>query len=270
MPSRVPLTAYQINEIGARQFSGLPLTRPLFLNSIPKCGTLLLRNILLMFVQAKDIASDEFMQDHNLASFTEKFQAPTSNFLWGHLNYTEESARILATANLLLLVRDPFDYVLSYTRFLYSRQTRSNFAMYVKQHMLPVDRVIMAVIFGNDNSTLYFVPLHSAFYRNALPWMGGSTTLVRYEDLIRHTSNIDSDEAENYFRQLLQAAGLTDFPADWRRRIALGSGRNLSTTARENLDVIASIPGSLTQVQQQMVELAAPGLRSFLGYNAPQ
>ena len=268
MPSPVALTAYQINQIGARQFGGLPLKRPLFLNSIPKCGTLLLRNILLMFVQAKDIASDEFMQDHNLASFTEKCQAPTSNFLWGHLNYTEESARILSSANLLMLVRDPFDYVLSYTRFLYSRQTRSTFAMYVKQHMLPIDRVIMTVIFGNDNSTLYFVPLHSAYYRNALPWLGGSTTLVRYEDLIRHVSNIQSDDAERYFSQLLQAAGLIDFPADWRRRISLGSGRNLSTTARENLDVTVSIPNSLTSVQRQIVELAAPGLRSFLGYNS--
>jgi len=52
-----------------------------------------------------------------------------------------------------------------------------------------------------------------------------------------------------------------------RKRIKIGSDRNQSGTARENLDLKGQdIPNELPAKQKQLVDYAAPGLRAILGY----
>ena len=61
--------------------------------------------------------------------------------------------------------------------------------------------------------------------------------------------------------------GMGELPADWRERVRIGSDREQSTTARENLDrITADIPDELPDAQKRMVDFAVPGLRSLLGY----
>jgi isopenicillin N synthase-like dioxygenase len=57
-------------------------------------------------------------------------------------------------------------------------------------------------------------------------------------------------------------------PEDWRERVRIGSDREQSGTARENLagGGIFEVPDELPDTQKKLVNYAAPGLRSVLGY----
>jgi isopenicillin N synthase-like dioxygenase len=86
--------------------------------------------------------------------------------------------------------------------------------------------------------------------------------------LLLHVRNTETDAAESFFRDLLKNCGIEKLPEDWRDRVRIGSDRQQSGTARENLvgggDV--EVPDELTDLQKDLVEYAAPGLRKILGY----
>ncbi len=86
------------------------------------------------------------------------------------------------------------------------------------------------------------------------------------EDLIHHVKNLDTDEAEAFFADLLQSCGMGDLPVDWRERVRIGSDREQSGTARENLAGGIEVPDELPETQKRLVNYAAPGLREVLGY----
>ena len=68
-------------------------------------------------------------------------------------------------------------------------------------------------------------------------------------------------------RHFLGDCGIESLPDDWRERVRVGSDRNQSGTARENLvggDL--EVPKELTEQQKELVNYAAPGLRRILGY----
>ncbi|MEQ1779721.1 MAG: hypothetical protein ABMA14_00050 [Hyphomonadaceae bacterium] len=253
----------------AEAFVPQRLEHPLFLNSVPKTGTHLLRNILLMFVDYEQAFEDDFIQVHNVHSHSHAFSKAKPRFSWGHLNHTEEASRIVGDSRILALVRDPYSYVLSFTRFLFSDQEGSTFAQYVRAHSIPVERVISFVIFGNLNDAVYCPDLRNSFMLNGVQWLGDATLLVRYEELVFNISVLRKLDFEtytyDYFSNLLGHCGLA-MPVDWRERVEAGADRRLSYTARENLNVHRTIPDSLSEDQKMMVEIAAPGLRAALGY----
>lgn len=253
----------------ASQFKAQRLKHPLFLNSVPKTGTHLLRNILLMFVDYDQAFEDDFIQVHNMHNHAHAFSRSEPRFSWGHLNHTEEATRIVGNARILAMVRDPYNYVLSFTRFLFSDQEESTFAKYVRAHSISVDRVISFVIFGNLNDAVYCPDLRNSFVSNGIQWLGDATLLVKYEELVFNIGALRKPDFEafthDYFSNLLAHCGLA-MPADWRDRVEAGADRRLSYTARENLSVRSEIPENLSDDQKMMVEVAAPGLRAALGY----
>ena len=63
-----------------RKFVQRPLSQPLFLNSVPKSGSHLLRNIIRMFVPVESQYQAEFIQHHFLQQHLAAFD-PTKNRL---------------------------------------------------------------------------------------------------------------------------------------------------------------------------------------------
>ena len=109
--------------------------------------------------------------------------------------------------------------------------------------------------------------LQEIFLHNAVAWLGTDVRLLRYEELVNGLASLDSPAGEAYFTALLADCGIDVLPADWRERIRVGSDRNQSGTARENLRGPASdVPATLPEAQKQLVDFAAPGLRQILGY----
>jgi len=97
-------------------------------------------------------------------------------------------------------------------------------------------------------------------------WIGTGVHLVRYEDLVAALRDLDSDSSEAFFTGLFNACGI-ERPDDWRERVLVGSDRKQSGTARENLTgSTIELPSELPEQQKQIVDFAAAGLRSILGY----
>ena len=66
-----------------RKFTQTRLPQPLFLNSVPKSGSHLLRNIMRMFVPVEDQFKDQFIQWGNLQTYKHAFRAEAKMLSWG-------------------------------------------------------------------------------------------------------------------------------------------------------------------------------------------
>lgn len=252
-----------LNDINP-QFVQQQLKKPVLLNSVPKCGTHLLRNIFRMFVPVAQQYHDAFIQIPNLRQCLPALNLASPKLSWGHLLFSDESA--LATQQVVhyVIVRDPYDWVLARARFFLS-DTFQGQMDHLKGGRVKIEEMLNMMIFGIYQKA---PTLNEIYTHNAVAWLGTGIKLVRYEDVIKYLKALDTESAESYFKDLLQPV-LDDgnLPADWRKRIELGSDRKQSGTYRENLaGLAAELPETLPDIQKRLVEYAAPGLRHMLGY----
>lgn len=244
------------------RFTQAPLRQTAFLNSVPKCGTHLLRNIVRMFVPVEQHYDREFIQIQNLEQHKAGLDPRRPAFSTGHLVYADMAALATGHARQVILVRDPYDYVLSRARFVFSEEFKHPLLEPLKAAGT-VEQVINFMIFG--------VPakgpaLREVFTFNAVAWMNTGAQIVRYEDIVRELKRLDSPEAEIFFRDLLGKFGIA-MPMDWRDRVRIGSDRRYSATDSGQLSGVPNFPRTLNDTQKQLVEFAAPGLRALLGYS---
>ncbi len=245
-----------------RGYAPASLAQPVFINSVPKSGTHLLRNILRMFVPVEQHYSDQFIQWPNMQEHLAAFDRKAPRLSWGHLLFSDASAIETAHCRRLLLVRDPYDWVLSRARFFISDQFSGNLD-FLKDGSLRSEDLLNLMIFGIYGKA---PTLAEQYQFNAAGWIGTGALLVRYEELAGHAAALDSPQAEVWFTALLSHCGI-DMPANWRDRVTTGADRKQSGTARENLSLAAiTIPEELPEVQKRLVDFASPGLRALLGY----
>lgn len=259
---RVIADADNLNALNAN-YEQTRITAPVFLNSVPKSGTHLLRNIVRMFVPVDQQYHDTFIQFPNLRQSLSAFSAKDVKLSWGHLLFSDDSAIVLKKVHHLLLVRDPYDWVLARARFFLSDNFEADLD-HLKDGNAPMDAVLNMMIFGIYQK----VPaLWDIYTHNCVSWLGTAAHLVKYEELVGHCRDLDAPEAETYFQILLEKCGIRELPGDWRDRVRVGSDRKNSGTARENLKSdTAKVPDVLPDAQKQLVDFAVPGLRSLLGY----
>lgn len=239
------------------------LQGPVFLNSVPKCGTHLLRNIVRMFVPVDQQYHKEFIQfpilKRNLAAFGKSHPYVS----WGHLLFSDEPAIALRSVRHLVLVRDPYAWVLARARFFLSDNFQGSMD-HLKGGKVSVEEMLNMMIFGIYDKA---PTMQEIFQHNAVSWMGTKAKILQFEELLKHVKNLDTQAAEDYFSGLLRDCGIGELPHDWRERVRVGSDRNQSGTARENLEGLAAeIPDELPDIQKRLVNVAAPGMRELLGY----
>lgn len=244
------------------RFEQKRLTRPLFLNSVPKSGSHLLRNIIRMFVPVEQQYQKQFVQWGNMPEHLEAWDPGKSYLSWGHLFFSDASAVELAQVRKILLYRDPYDWVLARARFFMSENFEANIDL-VKEGRISVDDLLSLMIFGIHGKS---PPMKDIFEFNAVAWLGSDIHVVRYEELRTHCANLESAAAEEFFMALFRACGIAPVPSDWRDRVRIGSDRKLSGTARENLTGEIDLPAELPGKHQRLVDYASPGLRQILGY----
>ena len=246
-----------------RRFEQAPLREPVFLNSIPKSGSHLLRNIVRMFVPVSQQYQRQFIQQANLAEHEHVFSASLPMLSWGHLAFTDASAVDLTNVRHVLLVRDPYSWVIARARFFVSEEFQGNLDL-LKEGKLSAEELMNLMIFGVYQKA---PTLREIYDHNAISWLGTGVSLVRYEDIVRHVRQLETDRAEAYFRDLLGACGI-EVPENWRERVRTGSDPAQSGTARENLRTGSGpeFPEKLPDTQRQLVDYAVPGLRALLGY----
>lgn len=244
------------------EFEQRPLSRALFLNSVPKSGSHLLKNIVRMFVPVSQHYGRDFIQYATLKNHQSAFAPARPQLSWGHLLFGDGPAILLKNATHILLVRDPYDWVLARARFFLSDNFQANLD-HIKGGRVAIGEILNMMIFGVHN---LFPTMREIYDNNAVAWLGTTAHIVRYETLIQHVKNPETPEAEVFFADLFALAGIA-FPADWRDRVRVGSDRKQSGTARENLTLHGQeIPDELPDAQKQLVDYACPGLRAILGY----
>lgn len=244
-----------------RKFEQQPLKQPVFLNSVPKCGSHLLRNIMRMFVPVEQQYDVQFIQHQILRSHLAAFAGDPNYLSWGHLFFSDVSAVTLGTTRQILLVRDPYDWVIARGRFFVSEEFQG--LELLKEGTLSVEAILNMMIVGSPDQV---IPLVQTFTYNAVAWLGTGAYVVRYEDLLAAVKKPNSAVADRFCGDLFNACGI-DRPQDWRERLRIGSDRRQSGTARENLTGVAvEFPAELPDVQKRMVDMVAPGLRAILGY----
>ena len=246
-----------------RRFEHDPLKEPVFLNSIPKSGSHLLRNIIRMFVPVSQQYQRQFIQHAILAEHSHVFRSSLPMLSWGHLAFADDSAVALTNVRHLLLVRDPHSWVIARARFFVSEEFQGNLEL-LKAGKLTADELMNLMIFGVYQKAPSLAEIYN---HNAVGWLGTGVTVIRYEDIMNHLNNLDSTEAETFFASTLGHCGIS-LPNDWRQRVRKGSDPAQSGTARENLSTTAGpeFPRELPDMQKQLVEYAVPGLRAVLGY----
>ncbi|WP_189431897.1 hypothetical protein [Alishewanella longhuensis] len=252
-----------LNEIN-HQFEQSPLQQPVFLNSVPKCGTHLLRNIFRMFVPVAQQYHQAFVQIPNLRHCLPAFNPKQPMLSWGHLLFSDDSALATQSAVHYVIVRDPYDWVLARARFFLS-DTFQGQMDHLKGGRVSIEEMLNMMIFGIYQKA---PTLNEIYTHNSIAWLGTGIKLVRFEDVIKHLKILNTPAAERYFTDLLQPV-LKDgvLPDDWRKRLEVGSDRKQSGTYRENLVGLTSeLPDELPDIQKRLVEYAAPGLRHMLGY----
>ena len=248
------------------RFAPEPLRQPLFLNSIPKSGSHLLRNILRMFVPIEQQYREQFIQWGNIRNHLGAFDPARNYMSFGHLFFTDGPAIELAHVRKILLYRDPRDWVLSRARFYLSDEFQGELE-HLKNGRISVDDLLTLMIFGIRT----VVPSLSDMYElNVVAWLASDAYPLRYEDLLAHSQAVDTPESEGFFASLFEACGISPLPANWRERVRVGADRRQSGTARENLTGITrKIPDTLPEKHRRLIDYAAPGLRSILGYGEP-
>lgn len=244
------------------RFEQAPLRQGVFLNSVPKSGSHLLRNILRMFVPTAQHYHADFIQWPNLQQHRHAFDPARPMLSWGHLFFADASVIETAPTRRILLYRDPYDWVLARARFFLSEQFSGN-VDHLKNGALGPDELLTMMIFGIPGKA---PSLHDYYELNAAAWLGARVHAVKYEEIAAALADLDGATADSFFAALLDACGI-DRPSDWRERVRIGSDRKQSGTARENLTGISlDLPDTLGERHRALVDFHAPGLRSLLGY----
>lgn len=247
-----------------RRFEPAPLRQPVLLNSIPKGGTHLLRNILRMFVPVEQHHDRDFVQVPNMHLHLDAFNPNDPRLASGHLLFSDQSLANIRFARHILLVRDPYDWVLARARFFVSEEFEQENIQHLKSGVFSADAIMNLMIFGIHQKSPALIDVYT---HNAAAWMGTGAHLVRYEDAVRAVNDLDAPPSRAFFGDLLDAAGI-DLPGDWRERVTIGADRRQSRTARENLKLPQGLefPAALPETQRRLVDFHAPGLRALLGY----
>jgi hypothetical protein len=248
------------------EFPQQALREPVFLNSVPKCGTHLLRNILRMFVPVEQQYHAAFIQYAILRQHLAAFSRAAPKLSWGHLLFSDESAIAVRRVRHIVQVRDPYDWVLARARFFLSDNFQGALE-HLKGGNVSIEEMLNMMIFGIHNKA---PSLNDIFTHNAVAWLGTDAVLLHFEDLLHHVTHLEAPAAETFFAKLLADCGI-DLPGDWRERVRIGSDREQSGTARENLagGRTQRVPDELPETQKRLVDYAAPGLREVLGYPRP-
>ena len=251
-----------LNELN-RNFAQVPLKEPVFLNSVPKSGTHLIRNIMRMFVPVEQQYHKAFIQYAVLRDHQAAFARARPCLSWGHMLYGDASAVALRGVHHLVLVRDPYDWVLARARFFLSDTYQGSLDI-IKGGNLSIENILNMMIFGIPDKS---PALYEIFTLNAAAWLGTDAKILQFEELLKNVKAFETDAAEAFFAGLFEQLNMGELPDDWRERIRVGADRKQSTTARENLShMTADVPDELPDIQKRLVDYAAPGLRAILGY----
>ena len=194
-------------------------------NSHPKSGTHLLKNILLHFSSAAvhqemlfyDTFAPAFIGENNSQIYT------------AHLPYSMCSTAMGDAGNVqsILLLRHPCAIALALARAFYDVNTTRPDHLFLRERD-SFEEIVRKVVCGYECAGLEFGPLAASLSEFCLEWQGKVRFTVKFEDIVAKLRGAD-DELLAYFQPILEAI-FEAIPADAALRIRAGSSTAISAT----------------------------------------
>lgn len=247
-------------------FQPLAWPHPVLLNSLFKSGTHILSNILTHFCYGGRQNHSPYLFDDQIYQTRELLADPLGpRFFIGHLAWIPGVIEYVRPFRMLHLYRDPRTWILAVGRQYFDPEARGNLAQWVRENRVPLADLVDILLTGGTFFGERLEPIAETYNRRVIPWLSRAAIAIRYCDLVRHATNLNRSESEQFFRMLLAACGL-ELPANWQARVRAGASRELSATdSRAFMDPALDCQ-ELSAAQKQALEIAAPGLRQVLGF----
>ena len=179
------------------RFAQAPLRQPVLVNSIPKGGTHLLRNILRMFVPVAQHHTRDFIQIPNMHEHLDALNPGSPKLSSAHLLFDDQSVANIRHARHILLVRDPYDWVIARARFHVSDAfDQANLQHLKLPGLFSAEVLLNMMIFGIHQKT---PPLIDIYTHNAAAWLGTGVYMVRYEDAVTAVRDLGTPASDQFF-----------------------------------------------------------------------
>ncbi len=248
------------------------LTKPVFVCSVPKSGTHLLKGILTSIFGEDLVFPPETYGSYLLLNELDILtQSELKNKIYfGHIQYSKKLSDRLAGLPKLLLVRDPRDYIVSQAYYWDKHKKIESSLEQIYRELPGWDVKLSAAIFGmrrrggNEGSVL--LPVNESFMNHCINWLHSSNSLlVRFEDIVGSQFGGDNDRVIQTVRSILYFIGSTiDDEERLLDCIYLGSDPAKSQTFRSGK--IGSWRQEFNTDHVKQFKLVAPGLVSVLRY----
>lgn len=205
------------------RFATLDLPVSALVNSHPKSGTHLLRNILLHFFSARTHAP--FLFHDNFATAA---AAAGPRLFVGHVPWSVAAAPDAPPLRKILLVRHPATMVLALARAFYDgNTTREDFIALRSSRTF--EEIVACVLAGYAHQGQpCAAPVAESLRYFTLDWLEGADCVIRFEDIRTALAGSD-DDVVRVFEPLFGTLGCP-LPDDAAARIRAGSAGAISTT----------------------------------------
>jgi tetratricopeptide (TPR) repeat protein len=215
------------------------LASPVIVCCVPRSGTILLRNILRSVLGDNlVIPSNSFSRPLVTSEYLLALPRLTNRAYVGHIRYSEDLAKKLASFPKIVLIRDPRDYVISYAHFMdrLAKETSGPQKEWYENYWTKKepDEKLSTMIFGLDTrlARKVYPSVFTSYLDYAIKWSGPNTLMLRYEDIISAKLGGNDKTVIKTIRSIMDLLGVQIDEETLAQRIAQGSDPAKSNTFR--------------------------------------
>jgi hypothetical protein len=197
------------------KFSPLSPGHPVLVNSTPKAGTHLLRNIIAHFVGEN--CREQFVMYDDIAT---TFPLQETQVVVGHVPWCVDAVLAARGVPQILLIRDPIDVLVALSRAAFApNETRPDY-VFVREN-LTLHEYMALLVTGYNIGGVSVGPYSRFLHEFMLGWYGQDVFLIDFSEL--------TSLKQSLLESILEFCGV-DLPSDWRKRVAAGMSPSLSAT----------------------------------------
>jgi tetratricopeptide (TPR) repeat protein len=243
------------------------LASPVVVCSVPKSGTILLRNMLKSILgDNMVIPSNSFRRPLATSEYLLALPSLTNRVYVGHIWYSEDLAKKLSLIPKVVLIRDPRDNVVSYTHFM-DRIGKDIFGTregYWSRK--DWDEKLSTMIFGFNTRFSWgtYPSVFNSYLNYGIKWAGPDTLIVRYEDIIGTKFGGDDKTVIKTMKSIMDILGVQIDEETLAGRIVQGSDPAKSETFR--LGEKRNWRQEFKPYHVDQMKAVGPTLLSTLGY----